>query len=397
MVRVMPLEDDNEVEKLESEVENVLQELSNLEVQFEDVLKPRLSTSAPGAVDANYLVAVRRFQNGMRVSLLNGTETGNKQTFLEGFKFYVGALTILRANNDVGEIQQLNNELIQTLVKIIGKANPNADEFAPYGPFFLHKSCQHLATIYELSNEFELALKFHDRAANFSKGLVRELELLQKAMNALLCNKTVVAQETLQALGIKHIQRMGTLFFQGFTTNDIQKIQSAQNLLETLAAQRNLQITSILNLIEKVIGIIEEKTQVRPAPGRRAIAVPAPSQSVHLSDDIITELRTVLKEGIQQLKSTRSEGALETPVIDAGAIISEIKNAISEEIKTISSEIVSQIVNKLPVGLPSGARARSGGVISDDVPEIRIAAGAAGERAPRPKLDDMLDSIIVSE
>ena len=275
MVRVMPLEDDNEVEKLESEVENVLQELSNLEVQFEDVLKPRLSTSAPGAVDANYLVAVRRFQNGMRVSLLNGTETGNKQTFLEGFKFYVGALTILRANNDVGEIQQLNNELIQTLVKIIGKANPNADEFAPYGPYFLHKSCQHLATIYELSNEFELALKFHDRAANFSKGLVRELELLQKAMNALLCNKNVVAQETLQALGIKHVQRMGTLFFQGFTTNDIQKIQSAQNLLETLAAQRNLQITSILNLIEKVIRIIEEKTQVRPAPGRRAIAIPA--------------------------------------------------------------------------------------------------------------------------
>ena len=118
---------------------------------------------------------------------------------------------------------------------------------------------------------------------------------------------------------------------------------------------------------------------------------------MHLSDDIITELRTVLKEGIQQLKSTRPEGALETPVIDAGAIISEIKSAISEEIKTISSEIVSQIVNKLPVGLPSGARARSGGVISDDVPEIRIAAGAAGERAPRPKLDDMLDSIIVSE
>ncbi len=397
MVHAMPVDDNEEVSKLESEVENVLQELSNLEVQFEDVLKPKLSISTPGAVDTNYLVAVRRFQNGMRVSLLNGAETGNKQTFMEGFKFYVGALTMLKANNDVGEIQQLNNELIQTLVKIISKANPTSDEYEPYGPFFLYKSCHHLATIYELSNEFELAMKFHDRAANFSKGLVRELELLQKAINALFSNKVSIAQQTMQALELKHVRRMGALFFQGYTTNDIQKIQEAQSLLETIAAQRNLQVSSILQLTEKGIQTIEKKTQV-VVPGKRAVSVPAPTQSVRLSDDIISELRTVLKEGIQQLKSTRPEGMQETPAIDATAIISEIKSAISEEIKTISSEIVTQIVNKLPVGLPSMGRARSGGAISDDVPEIKIAGpAAAGERAPRPKLDDMLDSIIVSE
>ncbi|MHA1264580.1 MAG: hypothetical protein ACTSRS_05015 [Candidatus Helarchaeota archaeon] len=390
----MPTEDD-EVSKLEQEVESVLEELSNLEIQFEDVLKPRMRLGTQGAVDTNYLVAVRRFQNGMRVSLLNGAETGNKQTFNEGFKFYVGALTMLRANNDVGEIQQLNNELIQTLVKIIGKGKPNAEEGAPYGPFFLKKACQHLATIYELNNEFELALKFHDRAANFATGLERELELLQKLMDALLANKIVIVESTLNALQIKHIQRIGILIYQGLTQKDLKQIESGSSILETLAAQRNLKIDSILKIIDK---IKQKIAAVIPTPSTSVRTVPAPSQSLHLSDDIITELKTVLKEGIQQLKSAQPGGSPEAPQIDASKIVSEIKNVISEEIKTISSEIVSQIVSKLPVGLPaSGPRARSGGTISDDVPDIKVVAAAPGERAPRPKLDDMLDSIIVSE
>ncbi len=392
----MPVKDDDEVSQLESEVENVLKELSSLEIKFEDVLKPKMSTSAPGAVDTNYLVAVRRFQNGMRVSLTNGAETGNKETFDQGLEFYNGALTILKANSDFGEIQQLNNELIQALVKIITKANSSADEFAPYGPYFLFKSCQKLAAVYEATNEYELAMKFHDRAATFSRGLVRELELLQKILDALLSDKVPLVQQTIDALQIKHVRGMGALFLQGYNNKDPEKVQSAQNFLETLAAQRSLSIDTVQILInklnQKIKGVLE------PRPATHATQVHAPTESMHLSDNIIGELRTVLTEGIQQLKSAQGGESGEKPVIDTTSIISEIKNVISEEIKTISSEIVTQIVNKLPVGLPSGPRARSGGSISDDVPDIKIAEGpVAGERQPRPKLDDMLDSIIVSE
>ncbi|MHA1359990.1 MAG: hypothetical protein ACTSRC_17875 [Candidatus Helarchaeota archaeon] len=392
----MPHKDEDEVSQLESEVENVLQELSSLEIKFEDVLKPKISTGARGAIDANYLVAVRRFQNGMRVSLMNGAETGNKETFDQGIEFYNGALTILKANSDYGEIQQLNNELIQTLVKIITKANSTADESAPYGPYFLFKSCQKLASVYETTNEYELAMKFHDRAATFSRGLVRELELLQKLLDALLSDKISLVQQTIDALQIKHVRGMGALFLQGYTKKNLTKVESAQNFLETLAAQRNLSIDTVQALIEKLVQKI--RGVLEPQPSIQATQVPAPSQSMHLSDNIIGELRNVLTEGIQQLKSAQGGGAGEKPVIDTSSIISEIKNVISEEIKTISSEIVTQIVNKLPVGLPSGPRAHSGGAISDDVPDIKIAAGpATGERQPRPKLDDMLDSIIVSE
>ena len=396
----MPEEDKDEVSKLEGEVEDVLHELSNLELQFTDILKPKLSSKAQGAIDTNYLVAVRRFQNGMRVSLLNGAETGNKQTFLEGFNFYEGAATLLKANGDSAELQQCVNELIQTLLKIITKAKPYAGEDAPYGPFFLYKSCQYLANIYESNDDFELAVKFHDRAANFSKGIVKELELLQKMLDALLCNNQTIAEETLNTLEIKHINAMGRLFSEGFMENNLQKVQNARNLLETLGAQRNLPINQIVSLTDKLIEVIQPKLRVKGDAGvaKQIISIPTPTQSVQLSDNVITELRTILKEGIQQLKSTRPGAEKEAPMVDTTKIMSEIKNMISEEIKSISSEIVSQIVNKLPVGLPSSPRASSGGQISDNAPEIKVvAADGGGERQARPKLSDMLNSVIVSK
>ncbi|MFX1293614.1 MAG: hypothetical protein ACFFD2_01960 [Promethearchaeota archaeon] len=395
----MSKENEDEVSKLKNEVEGILNELTQLELQFTDILKPKLRTSAQGAVDTSYLVAVRRFQNGMRAALLNGADQGNEKTFLEGFKFYEGALTLLKASADSGEIQQCENELIQTLLKIIAKAVPMADENAPYGPFFLYKSCQYLAYIYESRNEFELAMRFHDRAASFSTGIVRDLEYLQKMLNALLDNKKSITQKTLESIKIKHIYTMGTLFLEGFKENNLQKVQNAQRILETLGAQRNISISQILSLIEKLFAVIQPKLKVKGEIKEvgTAIQVPAPDQSFHLSDNIINELRTILKDGIQQLKSSNPESSQNTHLFDTSMIVSEIKDVISKEIKSISSEIVSQILNKMPVGLPSTSRARSGGIISDDTPEIKVVAAAAGERQPRPKLDDMIDSIIVSE
>ena len=276
----MPPEDKDELTEVESEVENVLKELSSLEVQFEEVLKPRIKLGQ-GAVDTNYLVAVRRFQNGMRVSLLNGAELGNKETFEKGLEFYIGALTILKANSDVGEIQQLNNEFIQTLLKIITKGDPTADEYGPYGPYYLLKSCQQLAMVYEMSNEFEMALKFRDRAASFLRGVKREIELIKKVVDAILCGKIPVVEETLKLFEVRHARQIAELFYQAHKNLDFQRLQSAKNLLETLAAQRNISITQAINLIQKLV----ESIQMR-MPGAadaetlgQVIKLPAPSQS----------------------------------------------------------------------------------------------------------------------
>lgn len=390
----MPEKDD--LTQLESEIENVLSELSSLEVEFTQILQqPQIGSST--TVDTNYLVAVRRFQNGMRVSIRNGAETGNKQTFLEGFKFYEAALTLLKASGDMAEIQNLIHELVQLLYKVLEKANPVSED-GPYGTFFLRKSCQYIANIYESSKDFQTALQYHDRAANLSRGLDRELEFLQKIIDALLSNDPSTAQATVNLLKIKHVQRMASLLISGFKEKKEQYVQSARGLLETLAAQRGLSVSQILSLIEALSQHLHPKPTAKPAAASPVTKVAAPSKPIHLSQDVIGELRNVLKEGIQQLKGSQPGGVANAPIIDTGAIVSEIKNYISGEIKAISSEIANQIMNKMPVGLPSASRPHSGGTISDDAPLVQ-AVGPAGpeDRQKRPKLDDMLDSIIVSE
>jgi gas vesicle protein len=195
---------------------------------------------------------------------------------------------------------------------------------------------------------------------------------------------------------------MARLFYEGFSENSLQKVQNAQNLLQTLSAQRNLPVTQILSLIDQLIEAIQPKLRVETdvEATKDLISIPAPTQSMHLSDDIVDELRTMLREGIQQLKSNKQGSETEAPAIDTSKIVSEIKNMISEEIKSISADIVNQIVGKFPVGLPSSSssRASSGGQIADDAPEIKVVAPAAdGERRSRPKLSDMINSIVVSE
>ncbi|MHA1378319.1 MAG: hypothetical protein ACTSRG_08045 [Candidatus Helarchaeota archaeon] len=395
----MSKEDEDELSKLENEIENVLNELSDLESQFSEVLEPTDRPVTQKSKDAGYLMALRRFQNGMRVSLLNGAETGNRQTFLEGFRFFEGALILMKAQGDTGEMEQGINEFIQILLRIISKGKPKADENAPYGPFFLRKTCQYLANIYESHNNFELAMKFHDRAANFSTGIEKELEIIQKLINSLLIKKTQVSNESLNSLKMKHMQVLGKLFLEGFINNDIQKIKKAKNRLEALAAQRGLSIKELLALIEKAEDSIKTKKVIKKEviPTQQVTKIPAPNQPLGLSDNVISELKNILYDGIQQLKSGQKGSSEATPVIDTSSIVNEIKNAISEELRSISSEIISQIINKLPASLPATPRAHSGGSISDDVPDIQVVAAAPGERQQRPKLDDMIDSIVVSE
>jgi hypothetical protein len=197
----------------------------------------------------------------------------------------------------------------------------------------------------------------------------------------------------------KHVTKMATLLAKGFTENNQQKVQSAQSLLETLSVQRKLSIDHILSLIEKLNKAMQSK---KPIKGKtkhvsQVQRIAAPTQSLHLSNDAISELRTILTEGIQQLKSAKGGASGDAPLIDTSSIVSEIKSMISQEIKSISSEIVSQLLNKMPAGLPASPRAHSGGTISDDVPDIQVVAAAPGEKQARPKLDDMIDSIVVCE
>ena len=122
-----------------------------------------------------------------------------------------------------------------------------------------------------------------------------------------------------------------------------------------------------------------------------------------LSNEKVEAIETSLSNGIQQLQEAHPN--IKIPIvakIDTDSLVSEIKKVISseisKEIKSLSDEIVSKILNNIPRGPMISSRPRSTGVISDDgIPDIEIVEGKPGERPSRPKLDDMINSIIVSE
>ncbi len=81
-------------------------------------------------------------------------------------------------------------------------------------------------------------------------------------------------------------------------------------------------------------------------------------------------------------------------------ITKAISSEISKEIKSLSDSIVSRILSNISLGAVASAPVplrSSSNISDDDVPDIEIVESEPQERPSRPKLDDMIDSIIVSE
>ncbi|MGV9171490.1 MAG: hypothetical protein ACOC35_02820 [Promethearchaeia archaeon] len=168
--------------------------------------------------------------------------------------------------------------------------------------------------------------------------------------------------------------------------------------LEVLGAQKGLKIQSTLELIDI---LTEQYSASQPS---RSEQIKIPEHDEQLSNKKIDAIKSSLSKGIQQLKETHPDLKISAE-IDTGSIVSELKTAISseisEEIKTLSNSIVSQILKKMPSAPATNTGApppRSAGKISDArAPEVDVIEGGEKEKPKRPKLDDMLDNVIVSE
>ena len=130
---------DTDLSSLEGVVQNALTELTDLENNLLNVISPSAGSQADK--DSNYLLAVRRLQNAMKVALLDGARKKDLKTFEEGFNFYNNALEIITATGIQSEIDQVMSEFAQTLIKIITKPeNIKNPEFKP----FAFKACKNL-------------------------------------------------------------------------------------------------------------------------------------------------------------------------------------------------------------------------------------------------------------
>ncbi len=175
-------------------------------------------------------------------------------------------------------------------------------------------------------------------------------------------------------------------------------VVQVQNKIEVLAAQRRLSAKNIIFLLD----LIKKKLE-KPIDASSVELIQIPTKATPLSEEKVSAIKESLTKGIQLLQTAHPN--VRIPVnaqIDTSEIISELKEVISseisKEIKSLSTEIVSKILSSLPRGGGMASRPRSAGTISDeDMPEIEIIEGGPREKPKRPKLDDMLDSVIVSE
>ena len=388
---------DDELLKLEQMVKWALKELTELEAQFEEIFNP--SSKSFGNQESNYLMVVRRFQNAMKVALYDGAGEKNIKTFEEGFNFYKNALSILNSTGNQAEIDQHKSELAQTLIQIVTNTeSEDATEFMP----FLYKACKNLAEIYDSFDQVKTGLKFHIQAGKLIREnqLLADFEYFQVILNHLILNDLENAVKSQSNLKLRHFKVMSEELIRGFKEKKSELINGIQEKIEVLCAQRSIETTNVIYLFSKVKSIFSEEKEEEVLESLEISKDVTP-----LSNEKIEDIKSSLSQGIQQLQ--QSHPNIQIPInaqIDTTALISEITQAISveisREIKSLSDNLVSKILASIPRTTIASApsRLRSSGTISDDdVPDIEIVEGGPQDRPSRPKLDDMIDSIIVSE
>lgn len=385
----------NELSSLEDIVRGALTELTDLENNLIDIIAP--SSSNQENKDSKYLLVVRRFQNAMKVALLDGVRKRDLKTFEEGFNFYNSALEIINATGNQSEIEQVMSEFAQILIKITTNTeNANDSNFEP----FALKACKSLAEIYDSFNNFETSVKFHIRSGDLMSDspLIAELEYFQAAIDYILLNNIKTAQDIIDKIQLKHYKNLANNVMNAVNETKPDLIKQVKGKIEVIAAQRRLDAKNtgyLLDLLINRLTNVEESVM-------ETIKVPA--EAIQLSDEKVNAIKDSLTKGIQQLQAAYPN--IEIPLtakINTSEIVSELKeiisSEISKEIKSLSNDIVSKILRNLPSGGGGGySRPRSAGTISDEgMPDIEAVEGGPRERPQRPKLDDMLDSVIVSE
>jgi len=378
----------DEINSLEDMVQEALGDLTGIDDNLLDIISP----SGKITSESKSLMLVRRFQNSMKKSLADGIGNKNMEIFLEAFDFFDSAIDILTSTGNLSEIDQAKTELINDLKKILDHLDNDDPSLRP----FAFKICRVLAEIYDSFEQYSSALLFHNRAGNLQENdLVAHLEYIQVALDYVLIEEVEDAKEYIANMRLTSIKTLGNQLLEAINEKNLDMIDKIKTRIKEMGLKRSVDTKNTLILIDTLTTALKgvEKTS-----GLEKVQIP--QKAGKLSTD---KLDAVMKS-IKQLQAAKPSSAqIPTAQLDTQGIISELKSAfsseISKEIKSLSQDIIVKLLSKLPSGgFGSAAPLRSAGHISDaGRPEIEIVGNVPGERPKRPKLDDMLDSIVVSE
>ncbi len=391
--------DYKELNELEKEAGDLLKELAQLTgVTRETPTQP------------NYLNVIRDMQNKMRANILQGIQKTDRDLFLKGLEFYEKNYAILESTGDKRVCEDYQYEMIQFLTDLIVEFKREISN--PTHRYFIILSLQFVAKIYEDANNFARAIEIRLTISNILNSWAAALEYAANVLNYLLNDEIDKARKSLgrfDSLESKvylldnniieqSMQSKRILNLKEFCENVIAGIEKDLPIFfedaKELLAELNLQENHAFNRVVELFVLVKDKFE-RTRKVEAGIPL-EPITTTSSDPQLITNLKNLVLESIQSQqgpKSTAPSGG----TFDTSSIVTELKQFISSSIKDLSQEII-QNVSKFTMATSQTPRARSSHTFDENIPEIKIADRTDPDEKPkRPKLSDVLDSIVVSE
>lgn len=383
-------------------------DLDEIEKDAVDMLEQLTQLEGPTSVQQplpHYMNILKEMQIQMKEKILNGIQTNNRELFLKGLELYEQNYSILSSVGDNRVSEDYQHEIIQFLTDLIVQFKREISD--PIKRYFIIISLQFVAKIYEDAQNFNRAVEIRLTVSNLLNSWEAAIEYAAIILNYLLSDQIERADAFLnhfdsleskiflldntiieQSLQSKRILALKE-FSENLITGTVKELpiffNDAQEILDHLALTEYFSFSRVLTLFTSYLGKMKV---IRPLPDQTHPSVNNPPTNTNL----IVEIKNFVAQSIES-----SQNPHRIDSFDTGAIITELKQFISTSIKNLSQDIINNI-GKFTVATSSTHRRSSSPLLDDSIPEIKVTTGLAPDEKPkRPKLSDVLDSIVVSD
>ncbi|MHA1791838.1 MAG: hypothetical protein ACTSVI_04275 [Promethearchaeota archaeon] len=442
---------------LQKEVDRILDYLQKLSTHY-DLYSHRPAELRDVGVQTYYTMIARKVQNDSVGKLKRGFETGDPETFLQGMAKFEEAAKILDLGiENPEETNAFYQEMINLFLKFISESSESVGRFEPKGVFFKLQSLIAIANVLENTmNDFAKAAGYRSQAAVYEKRWKKALQYIYIIFDLVLSGNFEVAQKFLEKFDSKEIkEEILKLSVEG-SDEENKTLLDSLDAFKSLGAviigavekrtreSVNIIIEKINELSNKGIPItlvsLQKFTQklaqalgfedvvsfksfeqvelekLKPPMPPNAQAQASPAMQPPVSQDLVSKMKDTMSEEMQKVMEhakaaqkaaiENAQGDPNAPSVDLNmSSLEVIKQAIAEGMKGLANEIVSQLSSKIgSFGGGGGGGYVGRGPMRDldgpggGPPQIKsLGRAKPTERPPRPKLSDMLDSVIVED
>ena len=389
----------NELDEIEKTAGNLLKELNNLE-DLQDFSTPQ----------TNYLELIKTMQNEMKETILRGIESNDRDTFLKGLEFYEKNFTILSNIGDKQVCEDYQHEMIQILTDLVVHFKIEIND--PLRRYFIIISLQYVAKIYEDAKNFDRAIEIRLTISNLLNSWAAALEYSSIFLDYLLGDEISKASEFLRRFDKleskiylkssdvieQSVQSKRIITLKEFCENVLSGVTKdlpvffgdAKELLDDLKITDNFAFNQVLYLFDLYLKKYESKALLE-----KEIPI-EPHSPITSESQLLSNIKNVVLESIGS-QAIPANKASKRVSFDTSTLVTELKQFISSSIKTLSQEIVSNL-SKYTMAAPRTQVRGSSHRFDENTPEIKIVGSVDPDEKPkRPKLSDVLDSIVVSE